>query len=105
MGADLLLSYTNFEKADKCKISQLINNLACEYCSYSPITQIAGIYYWYFKVHMKQKKSLKTICSNFLISQNSVHLYLNHSCVDNWNPIGTLYYHIIRVFYCRKEGE
>ena len=85
--ADLLLSYTNFEKADKCKISQLTNNLACKYCSYSPITQIAGISYWYFKVHMKQKKSLKTICSNFLISQNSVHLYLNHSCVDNWNPI------------------
>ena len=85
--ADLLLSYTNFEKADKCKISQLTNNLACKYCSYSPITQIAGISYWYFKVHMKQKKSLKTICNNFLISQNSVHLYLNHSCVNNWDPI------------------
>ena len=85
--ADLLLSYTNFEKVDKCKISQLINNLACKYCSYSPITQIAGISYWYFKVHMKQKKSLKTICNNFLISQNSVHLYLNHSCVNNWDPI------------------
>ena len=83
--ADLLLSYTNFEKADKCKISQLINNLACKYCSYSPITQIAGISYWYFKVYMKQKKSLRTICNNLLISQNSVHLYLNHSCVDNWN--------------------
>ena len=53
--ADLLLSYANFEKADKCKISQLTNNLACKYCSYSPITQIAGISYWYFKVHMKQK--------------------------------------------------
>ena len=53
--ADLLLSYTNFEKADKCKISQLTNNLVCKYCSYSPITQIAGISYWYFKVHMKQK--------------------------------------------------
>ena len=53
--ADLLLIYTNFEKADKGKISQLTNNLACKYCSYSPITQIAGISYWYFKVHMKQK--------------------------------------------------
>lgn len=57
--ADLLLSYTNFEKADKCKISQLTNNLACKYCSYSPITQIAGISYWYFEVHMKQKKIFK----------------------------------------------
>ena len=85
--AELLLSYANFEREDKCKISQLTNTLVCKYCSYSPITQIAGISYWYFKVHMKQKKSLKSICNNFLISQNSVHLYLNHSCVNNWNPL------------------
>ena len=85
--AELLLSYANFERGDKCKILQLTNALACKYCSYSPITQIAGISYWYFKVHMKQKKSLKSICNNFLISQNSVHLYLNHYCVNNWNPL------------------
>ena len=85
--AELLLSYANFERADKCKISQLTNTLVCKYCSYSPITQIAGISYWYFKVYMKQKKSLKSICNDFLISQNSVHLYLNHSCVNNWNPL------------------
>ena len=83
--ADLLMSHANFEKVDKCKILQLTNTFACKYCSYSPITQIAGISYWYFKVLMKQKKSLKCICNNFLISQNSVHLYLNHFCVDNWN--------------------
>ena len=53
--AELLLSYANFERVDKCKILQLTNTLACKYCSYSPITQIAGISYWYFKVHMKQK--------------------------------------------------
>ena len=53
--AELLLSYANFERGDKCKILQLTNTLACKYCSYSPITQIAGISYWYFKVHMKQK--------------------------------------------------
>lgn len=53
--AELLLSYANFEREDKCKISQLKNTLVCKYCSYSPITQIAGISYWYFKVHMKQK--------------------------------------------------
>ena len=53
--AELLLSYSNFERADKCKISQLTNTLVCKYCSYSPITQIAGISYWYFKVYMKQK--------------------------------------------------
>ena len=35
------------------------------------------------KVLMKEKKSLKSICDCFLISQNSVHLYLNHSCIDN----------------------
>ena len=82
--AELLLSYANFEREDKCKISQLTNTLVCKYCSYSPITQIAGISYWYFKALMKQKKSLKSICDCFLISQNSVHLYLNHSCVNNW---------------------
>ena len=85
--AELLLSYSNFERADRCKISQLTNTLVCKYCSYSPITQIAGISYWYFKVYMKQKKSLKSICNDFLISQISVHLYLNHSCVNNWNPL------------------
>ena len=85
--AELLLSYSNFERADRCKISQLTNTLVCKYCSYSPITQIAGISSWYFKVYMKQKKSLKSICNDFLISQNSVHLYLNHSCVNNWNPL------------------
>ena len=85
--AELLLSYSNFERADRCKISQLTNTLVCKYCSYSPITQIAGISYWYFKVYMKQKKSLKSICNDFLIGQNSVHLYLNHSCVNNWNPL------------------
>ena len=53
--AQLLLRYTNFEKLDKCKILQLIKNLVCEFCSYSPITQIAGISYWYFKALMKQK--------------------------------------------------
>ena len=53
--AELLLSYSNFERADRCKISQLTNTLVCKYCSYSPITQIAGISYWYFKVHIKQK--------------------------------------------------
>ena len=56
--AELLLSYANFEREDKCKISQLTNTLVCKYCSYSPITQIAGISYWYFKVHMKQTKNL-----------------------------------------------
>ena len=32
--AELLLSYANFERVDKCKISQLTNTLACKYCSY-----------------------------------------------------------------------
>ena len=82
--AQLLLSYTSFEKLDKCKILKLIDSLPCKFCSHSPITQIAGICYWYFKVLRKQKKSLKSICDCFLISQNSVHLYLNHSCIDNW---------------------
>ena len=76
----MLLCYCNFNKQDKFKILQLINKFVCRFCSYSPVTQIAGISYWYFKVQINQKKSLKTICDNFLTSQNSVHLYLNHSC-------------------------
>ena len=78
------MSHANFEKVDKCKILQLTNTFACKYCSYSPITQIAGISYWYFKEIIHRKKSLKTICTNFLISQNSVHLYLNHNCAKHW---------------------
>ena len=46
---ELLLSYTNFEKLDKCKILQLTKKLICEFCSYSPITQIAGITYGILK--------------------------------------------------------
>ena len=57
--AELLLSYTNFEKLDTCKILMLTDTLVCKFCSHSPITQIAGICYWYFKVLMKQKKIFK----------------------------------------------
>ena len=49
------MSHANFGKVDICKILQLTNTLACKYCSYTPITQIVGLSYWYFKVHMKQK--------------------------------------------------
>ena len=51
--AELLLSYTNFEKLDKSKILKLTVSLICKFCSHSPITQIAGICNWYFKVLMK----------------------------------------------------
>ena len=77
--ADFLLNHSNFSKEDKDRISQLIDIYSCKFCSYSPVTQIAGISYIYFKEQVKQKKSLKSICNSFLISQNSVHLYLNHS--------------------------
>ena len=80
-----VLNFTNFEKVDKNNIFQLITVLACKYCSYSPITQIAGISYWYFKNHMGKKRSLKSICNCLFISQNSVHLYLNHDCINTWN--------------------
>ena len=80
-----LLSFTNFEKLDKQKIVGLVNTYSCKYCSYSPITQIAGISYWYYKSHIRKKKSLKSICDYLFISQNSVHLYLNHACTKKWN--------------------
>ena len=83
--AEFLLSHTDFNKADKSRILQLINLCFCKFCSYSPVTQIAGISYLYFKVKTIQKKSLKIICDSFLTSQNSVYLYLNHSCAKNWN--------------------
>ena len=83
--AQLLMNFTNFEKTDRNNILKLINIVACKYCSYSPVTQIAGISYWYFKTHMKTKVSLKSICDCLFISQNSVHLYLNHSCTNSWS--------------------
>lgn len=82
--AQLLLDYTNFDRTEKQGILQFVNILDCKFCSYSPITQIAGISYWYFKEIIHRKKSLKTICTSFLISQNSVHLYLNHNCAKHW---------------------
>ena len=82
--SEIVLSFTEFKKLDKINILKLTSTLPCKYCSYSPITQIAGISYWYFKTQKKQKKSLKTICDCLLISQNSVYLYLNYSCVNKW---------------------
>ena len=79
---NLLLS--NFPKKDIENITEKIQKLKCEYCSYSPITQIAGISYLYFKHCKNDKKPLKSICDLFLISPNSVYLYLKHSCVKNW---------------------
>ena len=61
----LLLNHSNFNKEDKCKILQLIHRFSCKFCSYSPVTQIAGISYWYFKAQNDKKKSLKTICDIF----------------------------------------
>ena len=40
--AEFLLSHTDFNKADKSRILQLINLCFCKFCSYSPVTQIAG---------------------------------------------------------------
>ena len=86
--AEIVLSFTTFEKLDKNNILRLLKVLTCKHCSYSPITQIAGISYWYFKTEKNQKKSKnKIICEYLLISQNSVHLYLNHSCVNKWTTI------------------
>jgi len=76
---DLVLSF--LEKSDVVNISKKIKDLKCEFCSYSPITQIAGITYLYFKNCKKEKKSLKSLCNSLLISQNSVYLYLKHSCI------------------------
>ena len=78
------LVLSNYEKKDIDCISKKVKSLKCKYCSYSPITQIAGISYLYFKNCKKEKISLKSLCDSLLISQNSVYLYLKHSCVKNW---------------------
>ena len=78
------LTLSNYEKKDIDCISKRVKSLKCEYCSYSPITQIAGISYLYFKKYKKEKISLKSLCESLLISQNSVYLYLKHSCVKNF---------------------
>ena len=44
---ELVLSF--LEKSDVVNISRKIRDLKCDFCSYSPITQIAGITYLYFK--------------------------------------------------------
>ena len=82
--ADFLLCQSNFNKEDRKNIFKLLEKHSCRDCSYSPVTQIAGISYWYLKKCVKKKRSLKTICDSFFISQNSVHLYLNHYCTKKW---------------------
>ena len=83
LAEDLFCSIA-FNKQDKKKILKLIKDFSCDHCSYSPVTQIAGISYWYFKNYMRRKRSLKSICDHLLISQNSVHLYLKHPCTTSW---------------------
>ena len=78
------LVLSEYEKSDIENISKKIKQFKCEYCSYSPITQIAGISYLYFKNCKKEKISLKSMCDSLLISQNSVYLYLKHPCIKNW---------------------
>ena len=51
----IVLSFTEFKKLDKINILKLTDTLSCKLCSYSPITQIAGISYWYFKTQKTQK--------------------------------------------------
>ena len=82
--AEFLLCQCNFNKEDRKNIFKLLEKRACRDCSYSPVTQIAGISYWYFKNYLKKKRSLKTICEYCFISQNIVHLYLNHYCTKEW---------------------
>lgn len=82
--SEVLFCNNIFDKKDTKYILKLIRELSCDYCSHSPITQIAGISYWYFKNYRTRKKSLKSICDSLSISQNSVHLYLKHPCTKSW---------------------
>ena len=83
---NLILSDLGLESNDIKLISNKIQKFKCEYCSYSPFTQIAGQTYLFYK-SSKNKLSLDLICTNLSISKNSVYLYLNpknHSCAKNW---------------------
>lgn len=102
--ADFILCQWNFNKEDRKNIFKLIENRAWINCSYSPVTQIAGISYWYFKKYPKKKRSLQTICDSCFVSQNSVHLYSNHYCTKKWTLELILLYRIIEVLYYTKEG-
>ena len=82
--SEFLLCQSNFSKEDSNNIFKLIERQYCRDCSYSPVTQIAGLSYWYFKNYVNKKRSLKNICNSFFISQNSVHLFLNHYCTKKW---------------------
>ena len=100
--ADFLFCQVNFSKDDRSNISKLLDKYSCKFCSFSPTTQIAGISYWYFKNCLKKKRSLKILCESFFISQNSVHLYLNHHCVKKGIWEWMLFYRTIRVLYCKR---
>ena len=52
--AEIVLSFTTFEKLDKNNILRLLKFVTCKHCSYSPIAQIVGISYWYFKTQKKE---------------------------------------------------
>jgi len=86
--ATIILSDLGVSSDDRSTIIQRIISVKCDLCSHSPITQIAGQTYLFFKNRNINKLTLDFICSNLSISKNSVYLYLNpkkHSCVNNWN--------------------
>ena len=77
----------NFQDIESIKKNMI--QLKCEYCSYSPLTVVAGHTLLYLK-NKNRSDSLSKIFFHVGVSKTSVYFFINrhrHKCVQNWNNV------------------
>ena len=77
----------NFQDIESIKKNMI--QLKCEYCTYSPLTVVAGHTLLYLK-NKNRSDSLSKICFHVGVSKTSVYSFINrhrHKCVRNWSNV------------------
>ena len=70
-------------------IKKNLTQLKCEYCTYSPLTEVAGHTILYLK-SKNNINSLSKICFHVGVSKTSVYSFINsqrHKCVQTWSNV------------------
>ena len=84
-----ILQGLNLSFYDIKTIKKNIITLKCEFCTFSPLTVIAGHAYLYLK-KVENSMSLANICLHLSVSKTSVYSYINskrHKCVSSWEDV------------------
>lgn len=71
-------------------IKENIVQLKCDFCSFNPITIIAGHVYLHLKERDDKRLSVTDISSSLVASKNSVYKFINpskHPCLHKWKHV------------------